>query len=72
MDVNLKNVKENIQHVGSRVFYRRQGQWVDSTLTPAQETKAIQVKQFSKDYFDLARRHGKNSRSTWSSTTPSW
>ena len=32
---------------------------VDSTVTQSQQEKATRVKQFSKEYFDLARRHGR-------------
>jgi Ca-activated chloride channel family protein len=51
--------QQNVRNVGSRAFYRRDGQWVDSTLTKEQEKSPTRVKQFSDEYFGLARRHGR-------------
>ncbi len=47
-----------VRNIGNRTFYRRQNQWVDSQVTPEQQQNARRVKQFSKDYFALARRYG--------------
>ncbi|MGQ9575643.1 MAG: VIT domain-containing protein [Thermoguttaceae bacterium] len=52
-------VAQNIRQIGNRTFYRRANQWVDSTVTNEQEKKAQRVKQFSDEYFALARRHGR-------------
>jgi len=52
-------VQQNVRHVANRAFYRRDGRWVDATLTKEQETQAQRVKQFSDEYFALARRHGR-------------
>jgi Ca-activated chloride channel homolog len=48
-----------VRNVGNRTFYRRQNQWVDSLVTPAQQQNARKIKQFSKEYFDLANRYGR-------------
>ena len=45
--------------MGNRTFYQRDGRWIDSRVTQEQEQKARRVKQFSDEYFELARRHGK-------------
>jgi Ca-activated chloride channel family protein len=50
--------QESVRNVGNRTFYRRQNQWIDSQVTPAQQQKALKIKQFSKEYFDLANRYG--------------
>ena len=50
---------ETVRQIGNRAFYRRGGQWVDSTLSEAQQARPIRVKQFSDQYFELARRHGR-------------
>jgi len=50
---------ETIRCVGNRTFYRREGRWVDSLVTKEQEANAKRVKQFSDEYFALARRHGR-------------
>ncbi|MHC4252087.1 MAG: hypothetical protein ACYS9X_23455, partial [Planctomycetota bacterium] len=45
---------ENVKQVGRRVFYLRDGQWVDAE--EAGERKTREVKLFSKEYFELVRR----------------
>lgn len=52
-------VGQNVRNVGNRTFYQRQGQWVDSLVTKEQEANATRIKQFSDEYFALARTHGK-------------
>ncbi len=54
-----EQVGQNMRQVGNRAFYKRNNQWVDSTVTKAQEKKAQRVKQFSDQYFALARQHGR-------------
>ncbi len=58
-DAEAQLAEQNIRNVGNRAFYRRDGQWVDSTLTNEQQQSPKRVKQFSDDYFELARRHGR-------------
>ena len=50
---------ETVRHVGNRAFYRRGNQWIDATVTEAQEKNAVRVKQFGDEYFNLARQHGR-------------
>ncbi|MGA2258606.1 MAG: VIT domain-containing protein [Thermoguttaceae bacterium] len=52
--------QESVRNIGNRTFYRRQNQWVDSQVTPTQQQNALKVKQFSKEYFDLAHRFGRS------------
>ncbi len=47
-----------VRNVGQKTFFRKQQRWQDSTVTPAQEKDAVRVKQYSKEYFDLAAKHG--------------
>jgi hypothetical protein len=54
-----EKAKETVRNVGSRTFYQRDGRWVDSQVTEEQEKDFIRVKQFSDEYFDLARTYGK-------------
>jgi uncharacterized protein YegL len=49
---------ESIQNIGQKTFYRRKSQWRDSSVTEDQEKKAIRVKQYSPEYFELATKHG--------------
>ena len=51
--------QESVRNIGNRTFYRRQNQWVDSQVTPTQQQNARKVKQFSREYFDLAHRYGR-------------
>ncbi|MCC6124071.1 MAG: VWA domain-containing protein [Pirellulales bacterium] len=55
----LASAAQNIRNVGNRTFYQRGGQWIDSQVTKAQEANPKRVKQFSDEYFELARRNGK-------------
>ena len=50
---------EKLRNVGNRTFYWREGRWLDSKVTKAQEQNVTRIKQFSNDYFELASRHGK-------------
>lgn len=49
-----------VQQIGSKTFFRRNNQWVDSTVTEKQQQNVRRVKQFSDEYFALARRHGRD------------
>ena len=50
---------QTVRYVGTRVFYRRQGQWIDSTLTPEQQKSPRRIKQLSDEYFELLRKYGR-------------
>jgi len=54
-----KAAGKTMRSVANRTFYRRGGRWVDSLVTKEQEAKPTRIKQFSDEYFALARRHGK-------------
>ena len=43
--------------VGNRAFYKRSGRWIDPTVTPEDEKKAVVVEQFSDEFFELARNN---------------
>ena len=49
---------QNVQQVGSRTFFLRNGRWVDSTLTEEQERNVRRIKRFSDEYFELSRQQG--------------
>ena len=55
----MKQAQHTVRQIGNRAFYLRSGQWIDSTATEAQQSKAVRVKQFSDEYFRLAKLHGK-------------
>lgn len=49
--------RRRMQQVGRKTFVLESGRWVDTTVTKQQEQNAVQVKRFSKEYFDLASRN---------------
>lgn len=51
----------SVQNVGAKTFFQRGGKWVDSTLTEELEKNVKQVERYSKEYFDLIVKHGKDS-----------
>ncbi len=59
VEKEAEQAQASVRNVGNRTFYRRQNQWVDSQLTAKQQQNARRVKQFSKEYFDLANRYGR-------------
>lgn len=54
-----KAAESNVRNIGNRTFFRRDGQWVDSQVTKPQEQNARRIKQFSDEYFELARANGR-------------
>ncbi|MGW8256130.1 MAG: VIT domain-containing protein [Thermoguttaceae bacterium] len=54
----LDAVKSNIRQLGNRTFYLRNGRWIDSLASGEQEKNAKRIKQFSAEYFALAKSHG--------------
>ena len=45
---------DSVRQLGQKTFFRKNKMWQDSTVTDEQQTKAIRLKQFSREYFDLA------------------
>ena len=45
-----------VQNLGVKTFYQKGGRWIDSTVTPEQEKRAIRLVQYSDKYFDLIRK----------------
>ncbi|MGI6415917.1 MAG: VIT and vWA domain-containing protein [Thermoguttaceae bacterium] len=58
-DAEIAQSAGTVRQIGSRTFYRRNAQWVDSTATEEQQKHAVRVKQFSDEYFRLAKLHGR-------------
>jgi Ca-activated chloride channel family protein len=53
-------IVNTVKNLGSKTFYRRGEQWVDSTVTAELEKKAIKIKRYSKEYFALVDKYGKD------------
>jgi Ca-activated chloride channel family protein len=47
--------KLNVRQVGNRAFFKKGDRWVDASVKPDDEAKAIVIEQFSPAYFELAR-----------------
>lgn len=50
----------SVQNVGNKTFFYRGDTWVDSTITDEQLKHQKQIERYSKEYFDLAAKHGKD------------
>ncbi|WP_337177792.1 VIT domain-containing protein [Paludisphaera sp.] len=50
-----RDVAETVRQVGAKTFYYKEGRWVDSAVKPEDEAGAKVIRQFSDEYFDLAR-----------------
>jgi Ca-activated chloride channel homolog len=58
-EAEAKTAEQNVRNIGNRTFFRRNNQWVDSQVTKAQAANARRVKQYSDEYFELARTQGR-------------
>lgn len=52
-------VADNCRQIGRKTFFQRNGRLVDSSVTEAQEKSAKKIERFSREYFDLIERYGK-------------
>jgi Ca-activated chloride channel family protein len=59
--VNLKDAEgrdaasATVRRVGAKTFYFKDDGWIDSAVGPEELGKAVVLKQFSDDFFKLAR-----------------
>ncbi len=44
-----------VRQIGSKTFFRKGDRWVDSEVKPDDEAKAVVIRQFSDEFFALAR-----------------
>jgi Ca-activated chloride channel family protein len=44
-----------VRQIGSKTFYFKENRWVDSTVKPEEDAKAKVIRQFSDEFFNLAR-----------------
>ena len=51
---------QTVQNVGRKTFFRRAGQWVDTSLTAEQERAVVKIERYSQQYFDLITQYGKD------------
>jgi len=48
-----------IRQIGRKTFFQRGERLVDTTVSEQQEKQARRIERFSREYFDLIQRHGK-------------
>lgn len=52
-------MQQNVRQIRNRTFFYKNNQWVDSSLSETQQNVAPQrVKQFSDEYFAIAKKYG--------------
>ena len=44
-----------VRQVGAKTFYFKDNRWIDSTVKPEEDAKAKRIRQFSDEFFGLAR-----------------
>lgn len=49
-----------VKIVGKKTFYRRGDRWIDASVTKEQEEQAVKLERYSKEWFDLVDKHGKD------------
>jgi len=50
----------SVMNVGARSFYRRDNKWVDSRVTEKMRSEPVKIARYSKEYFALIDKHGKD------------
>jgi Ca-activated chloride channel family protein len=44
-----------IKKIGNKTFYKRNGAWLESTITASEQKGAVRIEQFSSEYFELSK-----------------
>ncbi len=55
----MAQARQTVRQIANGACDRREGQGIDSTANEDQQKNAVRVKQFSDEYFRLAKHHGK-------------
>jgi Ca-activated chloride channel family protein len=50
-----KDLKAKVRQIGAKTFYFKDNRWIDSTVKPEEDAKARVIRQFSDEFFHLAR-----------------
>jgi len=50
-----QQTRPQVRQVGSKTFYFKENRWIDSTVKPDEDAKARKIRQFSDEFFTLAR-----------------
>ncbi len=54
-EAGIEQKVETIQKLGNKTFYRRDGRWVEGSLSEDDLKNTVEVKKFSDGYFELAK-----------------
>lgn len=57
---SAETVAQKVRTIGSQTFFFRKNQWVDTSVTPDQKKNLKRIKQFSDEYFQLVKDHGRS------------
>ncbi|TWT77641.1 von Willebrand factor type A domain protein [Posidoniimonas polymericola] len=57
---NRTRMADNIRQIGRKTFFRRDGKWVDSTVTDDELKQTNELKRYSPEYFQLAADNGRH------------
>jgi Ca-activated chloride channel homolog len=52
-------VVDTVRQIGPKTFYFRENRWVDGMVTAEKAKETVKVERFSKQYFDLVAKHGR-------------
>ena len=50
-----QTARASVRQVGAKTFYFKDNRWIDSTVKPDEDAKAKRIRQFSDEFFGLAR-----------------
>jgi Ca-activated chloride channel family protein len=50
-----QGIASNLRQLGTKTFFFKENRWIDSTVKPEEDAKAVVVRQFSDEFFKLAR-----------------
>jgi Ca-activated chloride channel homolog len=50
-----ESTRSNVRQIGAKTFYFKGGRWMDSSVKPEEDAKAVKLVQFSDEYFRVAR-----------------
>jgi Ca-activated chloride channel family protein len=53
--IDGQSAQSKVRQIGTKTFYFKNNRWVDSSVKPEEDAKAVKVVQFSDDYFRIAR-----------------
>ena len=50
-----QQAQSKVRQIGTKTFFFKENRWVDSTVKPEEDAKATKIRQFSDEFFTLAR-----------------